>query len=68
MLGYKDKEKEKSWKQHYERLLNDEFPWCEGNLSEAYPVLGPSTFITQAMTKKSISKIKKAKHLVLQVL
>ena len=35
------REKKKAWKQHFERLLNNEFPWCEEDLSEGDPVLGP---------------------------
>ena len=34
-LAYSDDEKIKAWKQHYERLLNVEFPWSEDDLSAA---------------------------------
>ena len=55
------KKKKKAWKQYYERLLHVEFPWCEEDLSEVDPVLGPPPVITQEMVEKSISKMKKAK-------
>ena len=41
-----DDEKIKAWKQHYERLLNVEFPWSEDDLSVADPVLGPPPLVT----------------------
>ena len=56
-----DEKKKKAWKQYYERLLHAEFPWCEEDLSEVDPVLGPPPVITQEMVEKSISKMKKAK-------
>ena len=60
-LAYSDEEKKKAWKQHYERLLNVEFPWRKEDLSVADPVLGPSTLVTQEMVEKSINKMKKGK-------
>ena len=57
-LAYSDDEKIKAWKQHYERLLNVEFPWSEDDLSVADPVLGPPALVTQEMVEKSISKMK----------
>ena len=57
-LAYSDEEKKKAWKQHYERLLNVEFPWRKEDLSVADPVLGPSTLVTQEMVEKSINKMK----------
>ena len=57
VLAFNVEDKKKAWKQHYERLLNVEFPWREEDLSNADPVLGPS-LITKEMVEKSISKIK----------
>ena len=57
-LAYSDDEKIKAWKQHYERLLNVEFPWSEDDLSVADPVLGPPPIVTREMAEKSISKMK----------
>ena len=53
-LAYSDEERKKAWMQHYERLLNVEFPWSEEDLSVADPVLGPPTFVTWQMVEKSI--------------
>ena len=60
-LAYSDDEKIKAWKQHYERLLNVEFPWSEDDLSVADPVLGPPPLVTREMIEKSISKMKLGK-------
>ena len=60
-LAYSDNEKTKAWMQHYERLLNVEFPWNVEDLSVADPVLGPPPLITQEMVEKSIRKMKKGK-------
>ena len=59
--AYSDDEKIKAWKQHYERLLNVEFPWNEDDLSVADPVLGPPPLVTREMVEKSISKMKLGK-------
>ena len=53
-LAYSDEEKKKAWKQHYERLLNVEFPWSEEHLSVADPVLGPPTLATREMAEQSV--------------
>ena len=60
-LAYSDEEKKKAWRQHSERLLHSEFPWCGKDLSEVDPVLGPPPVITLEMVEKSISEMKKAK-------
>ena len=60
-LAYSDDEKIKAWKQHYERLLNVEFPWSKDDLSVADPVLGPPPLVTREMAEKSISKMKLGK-------
>ena len=41
VLAFNEEDKKKAWKQHYERLLNFEFPWREEDLSTADPVIGP---------------------------
>ena len=38
-------------------LLNVEFTWNPGGLSEVYPVEGPSEPITTAMVRKAINKM-----------
>ena len=46
---------------HYERLLNAEFPWNPEDLSEESPVEGPSEPITLEMITKAISKMASGK-------
>ena len=49
--------KKKAWREHYMHLLNVEFSWNPGGLSEVYPVEGPSEPITTAMVEKAINKM-----------
>ena len=49
--------KKEAWREHYERLLNVEFPWNPEDLSEENPVEGPSEPITLEMITKAISKM-----------
>ena len=48
---------QEAWKQHYERLLNVEFPWNPDNLSHEAPIEGPSEQITHDMVAKAIKKM-----------
>ena len=57
---YSNEEKKKAWKQHYQRLLNIEFPWSKEDLSVVDPVLGPPTLVTWEMVEKPINKMKKS--------
>ena len=41
-IAYNENEKLDFWKNHYETLLNAEFPWDESSLPSIDPVLGPS--------------------------
>ena len=50
-----------AWREHYERLLNVEFPWNPEDLSEESPVEGPSEPITLEMITKAISKMASGK-------
>ena len=49
--------KKEAWREHYRHLLNVEFSWNPGGLSEVYPVEGPSKPITAAMVRKAINKM-----------
>ena len=60
LLLYEESTKE-AWKQHYERLLNVEFPWNTEDLSEESPVEGPSEPITLEMITKAITKMASGK-------
>ena len=57
-LSISDNAKKHAWKQHYERLLNVEFPWDSDGLSEAPPVNGAPRLITVDMVSKAVSKMK----------
>jgi exonuclease III len=46
-----------AWKEHYERLLNVEFPWNPEDLSVESPVEGPSEEITSKMISNAINKM-----------
>ena len=52
--------KKVAWKQHYERLLNEEFSWDPEDLT-ADPVVGPSIHIDVEMVVKAIAKMKTGK-------
>ena len=60
-LSLDEESKKEAWKEHYERLLNVEFPWNPEDLSEESPVEGPSEPITLEMTKKAITKMASGK-------
>ena len=49
--------KKETWREHYMHLLNVEFSWNPGGLSEVYPVECPSEPITTAMVGKAINKM-----------
>ena len=43
-LTINDSDKRNAWRQHYERLLNEEFPWNSVDLSN-FPISGPQLYI-----------------------
>ena len=49
--------KKVAWKQHYECLLNVEFPWNDKNLSSD-AIVGPPVLITASMVSTAITKMK----------
>ena len=59
-LSLDDEAKKVAWKQHYERLLNEEFPWNPDDLS-ADPVAGPAIIITVDMVRSAIARMKLGK-------
>ena len=60
-LSLDEEAKRDAWKEHYERLLNVEFPWNPEDLSKESPVEGPSEPITLEMITKAISKMASGK-------
>ena len=53
-----DSERMKAWVEHYKGLLNVEFPWDVGALSDAPPVESPPPPITDKMVTKALAKMK----------
>ena len=60
-LSLDEEAKKEAWREHYECLLNVEFPWNPKDLSEESPVDGPSESITLEMITKAISKMASGK-------
>ena len=61
MIAYTEFVSRQCWKEHYERLLNVEFPWNPEDLSKESPVEGPSQPITLEMITKAISRMASGK-------
>ena len=59
-LSFHNEAKKVAWKQHYERLLNEEFSWIPEDLT-ADPVVGPPIHIDVEMVVKAITKMKTGK-------
>ena len=61
LLSLDEDAKKEAWKEHYERLLNVEFPWNPEDLSVENPVESPSEPITLEMITKAINKMASGK-------
>ena len=59
-LSIDNEAKKVAWKQHYERLLNEEFS-CNSEDLTADPVAGPPVLTTIKMVAKAIIKMKNGK-------
>ena len=55
-LSFDNEAKKVAWKQHYERILNEEFSWNPEDLT-ADPVIGPPIHIDVEMVVKAITKM-----------
>ena len=60
-MSLSEEAKQKTWLEHYERLLNVELKWDPEHLSNEPPLEGPPIPITLDMVKKAISKMKSCK-------
>ena len=60
-MSMSDDSKQKTWLEHYQRLLNAEFDWDPNHLSDKSPVEGLPIPITIDMVKKAISQMKAGK-------
>ena len=58
-LALTDAEKHLALKEHYERLLNEEFLWDKENLVLEDPVIAPQPQIGRESVKSALTKIKK---------
>ena len=59
-LSFDNEAKKVAWKQHYDRLLNEEFSWNPEDLT-ADPIVGPPIHIDVEMVVKAITKMKTGK-------
>ena len=61
-LALTDAKKYLAWKEHYERFLNEEFPWRKESLVLEDPVFGPQPQIDRESIKSALAKMKKGKE------
>ena len=59
-LACTDSEKLSAWKQHYEKLLNEEFPWEKEHLVQE-PCQGPHPKIEREWVNVALQKMKDGK-------
>ena len=60
-LAMSDSDKLIAWQEHYERLLNEEFPWNKDDLSSPEPTIGPQPEIDSESVRSALAKMKKGK-------
>ena len=60
-LACTDSEKLSAWKQHYGKLLNEEFPWEKEHLVHKEPCQGPHPKIEREWVKVALQKMKDGK-------
>ena len=68
VLVFSDEEKLHAWKQHYERLLNEEFHWDSSQLDMESPKEGPAPCIDKEDVRIALKKMKNGKAAMSQVL
>ena len=60
-LVFSDAEKLKAWKEHYQRLLNEEFPWDSNKIDIGVPKEGPALWIDREAVRAALGKMKDSK-------
>ena len=60
-LVFTDTEKLKAWKEHYEKLLNGEFPWDSNLLQMENPKEGPAPWLEKDAIYTALNKMKDGK-------
>lgn len=53
-LTLSDEGKLHAWKEHYERLLNVEFPWGKNSVNNSAEVEGPAIFVAEDIVTDAI--------------
>ena len=61
-LNISDDAKLLTWKDHYQRLLNVEFPYNESSINITAAVEGPTIFITELMMIAAVKKMKQQEN------
>ena len=60
-LVFTDTEKLKAWKEHYEKLLKEEFPWDSNLLQMENPKEGPAPWLEKDAIYTALNKMKDGK-------
>ena len=60
-LTISDEAKLHAWKEHYQRVLNVEFPWDKNSLNNSTGVERPAIFVTENIVTEAIKKMKEGK-------
>ena len=60
-MALDDEAKKVAWQQHYQRLLNVEFPWNRDQLPTVEPVQGPPVYISEEMVLDAVKRAKSGK-------
>ena len=53
-LTLRDEGKLHAWEEHYERLLNVEFPWVKNSVNNSAEVEGPAVFVAEDIVTDAI--------------
>ena len=61
VIAFDDPSKLRVWKEHYEKLLNVEFPWDSDSLPDVPPIAGPPPRISADMVASTLKKMKSGK-------
>ena len=60
-LAFDEASKLRVWRDHYEKLLNVEFPWDDNTLDVAPPIAGPPPLITAQSVASALKQMKTGK-------
>ena len=57
-LATSDQEKHLAWKEHYQKLLKEEFDWDKDNFSVNSSIIGPRPQIGDKSVRKTLHKVR----------